>query len=107
MTRTIGLRFISLGYRLTYMNVDYNVQIWKEGDQFVAHATPIDVASSGKTPEEAKTTLDEAVHLFLITALEVGTLQQVLEEAGYEREDDHWLSPSCVIVERRSSVVTA
>ncbi len=56
------------------MNVDYNVQIWKEGDQFIAQATPIDVASSGKTPDEAKAALDEAVHLFLATAAD-----QVLE----------------------------
>ena len=89
------------------MNVDYNVQIWKEGDQFIAQATPIDVASSGKTPDEAKAALDEAVHLFLATAAEAGTLQQVLEEAGYERNRDHLSSPSWVVIERRSSVVAA
>ena len=89
------------------MNVDYNVQIWKEGDQFIAHAMPIDVASSGNTPDEAKAALDEAVHLFLVIAAEAGTLQHVLEEAGYEHARDCWSSPSWVAIERRSSVVAA
>ncbi len=89
------------------MNVDYNVQVWKEGDQFIAHAMPIDVVSSGKTSDKAKAALDEAVHLFLATAAEAGTLQQVLEEAGYEHNRDRWSSPSWIAIERRSSVVAA
>jgi hypothetical protein len=34
--------------------IEYTLQIWKEGDQFVAHAMPMDVMSSGKTPDEAR-----------------------------------------------------
>ncbi len=44
----------------------------------------LDVMSSGKTPGEARKALDEAVHLFLITAAEMGTIKEILEEAGYE-----------------------
>jgi predicted RNase H-like HicB family nuclease len=58
-------------------NIKYTVQIWKEGDQFVAHAMPLDVMSSGKTPEESRNALDEAVHLFLITAMDMGTLERI------------------------------
>jgi len=64
--------------------IEYTVQIWKEGEQFVAHAMPLDVMSSGRTPEEARKALDEAVHLFLVTAADISTLEEVLEEAGYE-----------------------
>lgn len=64
------------------MQIDFTVQIWKEGDQFIAHAMPLDVASSGPTPEAARQALDEAVQLFIDTAAEHGTLQEVLEEAG-------------------------
>jgi hypothetical protein len=32
------------------MNIEYTVQIWKEDNQYVAHATPLDVTSSGLTP---------------------------------------------------------
>ena len=33
------------------MKLDYTVQVWKEGKQYIAHAMPLDVASSGATPE--------------------------------------------------------
>lgn len=66
------------------MNIEYTVHIWKEGNQFVAHAMPLDVMSSGQTPEHARKALDEAVHLFLVTAADMGTLSEVLQEAGYE-----------------------
>jgi len=65
-------------------DIEYTVQIWQEGNQFVAHAMPLDVMSSGKTPEEARKALDEAVHLFLVTAADMGTLDEVLQESRYE-----------------------
>jgi len=49
------------------MHIDYTVQVWREGDQYVAHAMPLDVASSGPSPEAAKKAADEAVRLFLAT----------------------------------------
>jgi predicted RNase H-like HicB family nuclease len=64
------------------MEIEYHVQIWKEGDQFIAHAMPLDVASSGSSPEAARRALDEAVRLFLRTAADHGTLDEVLEDAG-------------------------
>ena len=82
------------------MNLDVTVHIWKEDGQFVAHAMPLDVMSSGATPEEARSALDEAVRLFLSTAADMGTLEQVLEESGYERHGDRWLSPTFVALER-------
>jgi predicted RNase H-like HicB family nuclease len=60
-------------------DIEYTFQIRKEGDQFVAHAMPLDVMSSGKTPDEARKALDEAVHLFLVTAVDMGTLDEILQ----------------------------
>lgn len=61
------------------MEIDYTVQIWREGRQFIAHAMPLDVASSGTTPQAARTALDEAVKVFIHTAEQQGTLPEVLE----------------------------
>jgi predicted RNase H-like HicB family nuclease len=88
------------------MQIEFTVHIWKEGDQFIAHALPLDVASSGPTPEASRQALDEAVQLFIKTAEEHGTLEEVLEEAGYEREREEWRSPSWVAVERRIATVS-
>jgi predicted RNase H-like HicB family nuclease len=86
-------------------DIEYTAQIWKEGDQFIAHAMPLDVMSSGRSPEVARKALDEAVHLFLVTANDMGTLEDILQEAGYEFEGGRWVSPSWVAIERHSAIV--
>jgi predicted RNase H-like HicB family nuclease len=62
--------------------IEYTTHLWREGDQFIALAMPLDVASSGTSRDEASKALEEAAHLFLETAAEHGTLDQVLEDSG-------------------------
>jgi predicted RNase H-like HicB family nuclease len=88
-------------------DIEYTVQIWKEGNQFVAHAMPLDIMSPGKTPEEARKALDEAVHLFLVTADDMGTLDEILQETGYELREGRWISPLWVAIERHSAILGA
>lgn len=89
------------------MQVDYTVQVWQEDGQFIAHAMPLDVATSGSSPEAARLAVDEAVKLFLVTAAEHGTLKQVLEDAGYRRVRREWRGPAWLGVEQRSCVTAA
>jgi len=56
------------------MDIEYTIQIWREGQDFVAHAMPLDVMSCGKTPDQARHALVEAVDLFLATAAQSSTL---------------------------------
>jgi len=88
-------------------DIEYTVQIWKEGDQFVAHAMPLDVMSSGKTPDEARKAMDEAVHLFLVTAIDMGTSEEILQDSGYEFSGGRWVSASWVAIEAHSTMVGA
>lgn len=87
------------------LNIEFTANIWQEGNQFVAHAMPLDVMSAGRTPEEARQALDEAVHLFLVTAADVGTLEQVLDEAGYSFDQDRWIGPTWIAIERHAALV--
>ena len=89
------------------MNIEYTVQIWREGDQFVAHALPLDVMSSAQTPEGARAALEEAVHLFLVTAADHGSLKEILEDAGYELRGAEWLGPSLIATEKHSTSLPA
>ena len=89
------------------MKVDYTVQVWKEDGQFIAHAMPLDVASSGATPEAARKAVDEAVGLFLATAAGRGTLKEVLEDAGYRRVRREWRSPEWLGIEQRTCLAAA
>jgi len=59
------------------------IKTWKEGKNFVAYNPELDVASQGKTLSEAQENLREAISLFIETTRKMGTLKQVLEEAGF------------------------
>ncbi len=87
------------------LNVEYTVQIWKEGAQFVAHAMPLDIMSCGESQEQASKALDEAVRLFLATADNMGTLDEILEESGYEYSNKNWLAPLWISFEKHSAII--
>lgn len=89
------------------MNIEYTIQIWREGQQFVAHAMPLDVMSSGSTPDLARKALVEAVDLFLATATQIDTLDEVLQESGYQWVAGGWVSPAWVATERHSALIAA
>ncbi len=64
------------------LNIEFTIHVWQEGNRFIAHAMPLDVMSSGNTPDGAKKALDEAVHLFIQTASEWGLLTRSSMSAG-------------------------
>ena len=84
------------------MNIETTIHIWRESGQYVAHAMPIDVMSSGPTPDAARIALDEAVRLFLHTAADSGTLEELLEECGYQQSPEGWTNPAFVALERHA-----
>ena len=89
------------------LSIEYTIHIWQEGDQFIAQTLPLDVMSSGSTPAEARLALYEAVELFLETAREMGTLEEILEEAGYRLQQQAWVSPPWVAIERHAATLGA
>ena len=86
------------------MNIEYTVQIWQEGSQFIAHAMPLDIMSSGSTPQASREALQEAIELFFATASEQGTLSDILAEAGYKYQKGAWISPIWIGVEKHSTL---
>jgi predicted RNase H-like HicB family nuclease len=82
------------------MDIQFTTQILKEGDTFVAYAPELDLSSCGKTIQEAKAHLVEAVTLFIEEAQRMGTLQDILEEAGYTKEAAGWKAPEIVVQEK-------
>jgi predicted RNase H-like HicB family nuclease len=87
------------------LTIEYTLYIWQESHQFIAHALPLDVMSSGPTPEAARKALDEAVKVFLPTLDDMETTAEVLRECGYELIQGSWKSPPWVSIERHSAVV--
>jgi len=64
------------------VKVRVTTRVFKEGRTYVAHALELDVSSCGGTKERALKNLKKAVHLFLEEAARMGSLKQILEEAG-------------------------
>ena len=82
------------------MEIQFTMRIFKEGRSFVAHALELDVSSCGGSEGRALRNLKEAVRLFLEEEERMGTLQQILKEAGYSVGKRKIASPSIVSVQR-------
>ncbi len=59
------------------------IRIFREGDGFVSHCPVFDVSSQGDTEEEARANLGEALTGFIMVCHEMGTIFEVMEEAGF------------------------
>lgn len=80
----------------------FDVHIFKEGDTYVAYVPALDVSSCGDTDDEARHNIRDAVRGFLASSANLGTLDEILQEAGYEREGEKWRAPEFVSVDRLS-----
>jgi hypothetical protein len=63
---------------------------------------PLDVSSCGGTKERALKNLREAVRLFLEEAEKMGTLEQILDEAGYLKRKSRIQGPTLVATRQLS-----
>jgi len=78
----------------------FDVHIFKEGDTYIAYVPSLDVSSCGATDDEARRNIRDAVRGFLASSADMGTLDEILQEAGYEREGEKWRAPEFVSVDR-------
>ena len=78
----------------------FYTHIFKEGGTYVAYVPALDVSSCGATDEEARRNIRDAVRGFLAASADLGTLDEILREAGYEPEGDGWRAPEFVSVDR-------
>ncbi len=74
------------------MNITLRIEIFKEGDVYVALSPELNVSSFGDTIEDAKKSFKEAVEAFIEECREMGTLEDVLEESGFSKVNNSWKS---------------
>jgi len=84
------------------MDIQFTTRVFKEGRTFVAHALELDVSSCGGSADRAVKNLKEAVRLFLEECERMGTLDRVLEEAGYTKSGQELRSPKIVSMQQIS-----
>ena len=83
-------------------NIIVRVEIFKEGDQYIALSPELNVSSFGDTPQEAKSSLSEAISLFFRECERMKTLSEVLEEAGFIQVTEPgsgWVAPEPLTIE--------
>ena len=80
----------------------FTVQIFKEGNVYVSYNPEIDVSSCGETVEQAKNNLKDALRGFLKSAYKMGTMEEILSEAGYIHKKQKWFDPQLLVLDRFS-----
>ena len=88
--------------KTTVQNLTFTVQVFKEGKNFVSYNPELKVASCGKSIDEAKNKLKEAISGFLKSAKEMNTLEEIMEEAGFSYKKHQWLTPDLLVMDRLS-----
>jgi predicted RNase H-like HicB family nuclease len=87
---------------LKCVEIQFTTRVFKEGRSFVAHALELDISSCGGTKEKALKNIKEAVRLFVEQAEAMGTLDQILKEAGYTKSRQKLEGPKVVSMQRIS-----
>ena len=82
------------------MPIEFDAIIFQEGTSFIAYCPELDVSSFGHDVDQARHSLKTAVRLFIEEAQKLGTLDDILKEAGYQRDPNGiWKSPRIVATE--------
>jgi len=72
------------------MNISLKIEIFKEGEVYVALSPELNLSSFGETITDAKNSFKEALEAFIEESRTMGTLEEILEEAGFMKNDNSW-----------------
>ena len=78
----------------------FTAHLFKEGETYVAYVPALELSSCGATDEEARRNIRDAVRGFLAASAKMGTMDEILKEAGYEQHGEDWQAPEFVSVDR-------
>lgn len=72
------------------------VIVMKEATGFVAYSPALDLSTVGETFDKAKAMFEEAVGIFFEEIVEKGTVDQALEELGWQKVNRKYMPPVIV-----------
>lgn len=84
------------------LDVSLPVIILREGKYFIAHSPVLDLSTSGKSFEEVKKRFVEVVDIFFEELIQMGTLDEVLADLGWQKVQKRWQPPTLVAQEREN-----
>lgn len=78
------------------LQVSLPVTIFKEGKSYVAYSPALDLSTSASTYEKAQKRFSEATQLFFEELAEMGTVDIVLADLGWQKVKTSWQPPIVV-----------
>ena len=78
---------------LHHVALSLPVLFLKEKRIFIAYTPALDLSASGNTTARAKKNFEMTLRLFLEELIETGTLEQVLKEQGWSKQERRWQPP--------------
>ena len=85
------------------ISLEFDIIVFKEDKAYVAYSPELDISSCGNSVDHAKDMLKTAVRLFLEEADKMETLEDILEESGYRKDQSgRWIPPKLVATELAS-----
>lgn len=88
--------------KLLHLNLP--VTFLREKKRFVAYSPALDLSTSGKNFEEAQKRFVEIARLFFDEIINKGTVDEILENLGWEKIKAHWQPP--VVVSQQPETVS-
>lgn len=84
------------------MKLVFRAEFFREDELYVGIVPELDVSSFGESLEDARASLKEAVEAFLEECEAMGTVEEVLEEAGFKHDGCLWSARSPLAAEMLS-----
>lgn len=81
------------------------LSIIREGDSFIAYTPALDLSTSGQTFAEAQRNFAEAVQIFFQELVEMGTMDDVLTDLGWHKQENTFVPPVVVANQTESFTV--
>lgn len=82
--------------KVVLKEVNLPVTIFKEGKSYIAYSPALDISTSAKTYKKAQARFLELVEIFLSEIHEMGTLDTVLQNMGWQKVKSNWMPPIVV-----------
>ena len=82
--------------KLILKEVNLPITIFKEGKSYIAYSPALDLSTSASTYKKAQDRFSEIVEIFFAELSDMGTLDTVLADLGWQKVKSNWLPPVVV-----------
>jgi len=82
-----------MGKLVRTVSVNLPMQIFKEGQEFIAYCPALDISTSAPSLEEVQKMFSELVRIFIDEVIEMGTIDKVLTQCGWKKVAKKWEPP--------------